>query len=358
MGAESQFDVLIIGAGIAGLMAAGALQRQGYHVIVVERETIAGGRMATLRLGPGRADSGAQFFTVRSRQFEQFVAAWQAEGLVYEWTRGWSDGSVISTPGDGYARYIATGGMATVPRRLAQALDVRTGANVMSARVKDNGWHIDLENGAVYQSRALLLTPPVPQSLALLAAGQVQLAADDLATLEGIVYAPCLCGIFQVEGNVNLPESGAVQKPNAPVTWIADNKRKGISPAARLMTVHASPQHSRRWWLAPAAEALGVLRNELLAYLERDATIGRAQLKRWRYALPTTFHPRRTLLAAGLPPLAFAGDAFNGPRIEGAALSGLAAAEALGVSLSYSSSSSGPSNKSSSSSAGSGGLAR
>ena len=358
MGAELQSDVLIVGAGIAGLMAANALRQQGYHVIVVEKEVDAGGRMATPRFGPGRADSGAQFFTVRELQFEQFVAAWQAEGLVYEWVRGWSDGSAMATPDDGHARYVVAGGMAAVPRQLAQGLDVRTGARVTSVKVTESGWQIDLENGATYHGRALLLTPPVPQSLALLAAGNVQLSAEDRSTLERITYAPCLCGLFWVKGEVNLPEPGAVQRPDAPIVWIADNRRKGVSPEATLITVHASPEHSRRWWLAPAPEAIGALRNGLRPYLERGATIHQTQLKRWRYALPTSLHPERALLAAGLPPLAFAGDAFNGPRVEGAALSGLAAADALGAALSYSSSRSGSSKKSSSSSSGSGGLAR
>lgn len=334
MSAESQFDVLVVGAGIAGLMATGALQRQGHRVLVVEKESVAGGRMATERIGPGRADSGAQFFTVRTSQFAGLVTAWQAEGLVYEWAQGWSDGSAAAGFEDGHSRYAVRDGMVAVPQRLAQGLSVQTGANVTSARaVAGDGWQIAVEIGRIYRSRALLLTPPVPQSLALLAAGNVRLAVEDRAALERITYAPCLCGLFWLEGEANLPEPGAVQRPEASIIWIADNRRKGISPEATLLTVHAGPEHSRRWWLAPTAEVLGALRNGLRPHLERGAIIRQAQLKRWLYALPTSLHPERTLLAADLPPLAFAGDAFNGPRVEGAVLSGLAAAGVLDKAL-------------------------
>jgi hypothetical protein len=68
---------------------------------------------------------------------------------------------------------------------------------------------------------------------------------------------------------------------------------------------------------------------DLRPFLSKNSTIKAHHIHRWRYALPIVIHPQRTLLADGLPPLAFAGDAFNGPRVEGAALSGLAAAKEL-----------------------------
>ena len=44
-----------------------------------------------------------------------------------------------------------------------------------------------------------------------------------------------------VDGSVWLPAPGAVQRPHDQISWIADNQRKGISPAATVLTLHGSP---------------------------------------------------------------------------------------------------------------------
>lgn len=319
-------DALIVGAGLAGLSAANKLQANGLRVLLVEEEREVGGRLSTRPLGNGRADQGAQFFTVRMPEFRAIVDQWMVDGLVFEWARGWSDGSLAVAADDGHPRYAATGGFSQLARHLAAELDVRLNTLVTAVEQEASGWRVVDQAGQSYQASAVILTPPVPQSLALLEAGGVRLAADDRWALASIAYAPCLCGLFWVTGGVNLPEPGGVQRPEAAVSWIADNQRKGISPETQIITVHANERLSRELWDAETAIVLARLQASLEAFLDEAAVIREAQLKRWRYATPTTIYPQRCLVAQDLPPLIFAGDAFAGPRVEGAVLSGWSAA--------------------------------
>lgn len=328
-------DVLIIGAGLSGIMAARELEAKNYRVTVFDKGRSVGGRLATRRIGPGRADHGAQFFTVRDEGFQQYVDQWINDGLVYVWTNGFSDGSLVMPTYDGHPRHAVHGGLNALPKHLAEGLrDVQVNTKIVTATCDNKGWILQDQDGNLYTGRALLMTAPVPQSLTILDEGATVLARDDAAALRKIEYGPCLTGLFWIEGRVTLPQPGAVQRRNSNISWIGDNKQKGISPEATIITVQANPTYSSQMWSSPDDRVLNALKTDLAMFMAEDATIKEAQLKRWRYSQPLSMYPERTMVADNNPPLLFAGDAFGGPRVEGAALSGLAAAEALDNALS------------------------
>ncbi len=318
-------DVLVVGAGMTGLVAAKRAQEAGRSVLVVDKGRSVGGRLATRRLGKGAADHGAQFFTARTLEFQAVVDRWERLGLVYLWAMGWSTGSFVGNEPEGHPRYAVRGGMNKLAKHLAQGLDVDLNVRLVSLQADAQGWRATDDHGEVYAAGAVILTPPVPQSLALLNDQGVQLHEMDRTSLERIRYAPSLTGLFRIEGETNIPFPGAVQRPADAITWIADNRQKGISPEETIVTMHGGASYSRRYWDSTDDEVLGNMREVLGRYLPAGAQIMEAQLKRWRYAFPEILHPERALRCHGVPPLIFAGDAFGGPRVEGAYLSGLAA---------------------------------
>ena len=321
-------DVIIVGAGLAGLMAGRVLAEAGKRVLLFDKGQSVGGRLATRRIGGGVADHGAQFFTVREPEFGAVVARWIAEGMVFEWSRGWSSGSLAATSNDGHPRYAAYKGMNALAKHLATGLEVRTGVKLVAVQQIEGGWQVEDEAGRKERAKGLLLTPPVPQSLDLLDDGEVQLSSRDRAALEALEYDPCLTGMFVLDREIRLPAPGAIQRPYANMYWIADNHRKGISDAV-IVTTQAGAQYSRQLADLSDEKVLAAFKVDLLPLLG-DAQITEMQLKRWRYAQPVSVYPERCLVVQrGNMPLVFAGDAFGGPRVEGAALSGLVAGRAL-----------------------------
>jgi len=322
-------EVLIIGAGLSGIAAARTLRAAGANVLLLDKGRSVGGRMATRRMGAGAADHGVQFFTARSPEFQQVVDGWESAGYTFLWDIGWSTGSLKGNEDEGHPRYAVRGGMNRLMKYLAADIPAETGVRVVAVRQTTGGWEAEAENGDIYQSAALLLTPPVPQSLALLAAGNVQLAALDAETLGRIDYSSAIAGIFRIAGKVSIPAPGAVHRPANPLPWIADNQQKGVSPNETVITINSNGDYARRYWDAPEVEITETMKAVLLPYLVPGSQIVESQIQRWRYALPQNVHHQRTLRTSGTKPLFFAGDAFHGPLVEGAWLSGVAAATAL-----------------------------
>ena len=216
--------------------------------------------------------------------------------------------------------------MTALAKALAEGLDIRTATTVTSITVVDGQWQATLGSGVAVMASAVVLSSPVPQSLALLDAGAVALAPADSSALGRVDYDPCLAVLAPLLGPSGLAAPGAKRHDGPGLAWVADNQLKGISPVPAV-TLHASAEFSRVHWDEPDATIIDALLAE--AELASMAVSGETQVMRWRYAKPSVIHDHACLLAADLPPLVFAGDGFGGPRVEGAARSGWAAATAL-----------------------------
>jgi renalase len=312
--------VVVIGAGLAGLTAGRQLSRAGHEVVVVDKGRGPGGRMATRRIGAATLDHGAQFFTIRSDDFAAFVQPHLDSGLVYEWSRGFAGHE------DGYPRYAVRGGMNKLSKELAATLDVRCNAFAFAVRPAPSArdaWHLTLDDGTVIAADVAVLTCPLPQSYSLLITAELSMP-EDIRT----DYDRTLALLLVLDRPPAVDEPGGVQNPSETISFVADNQRKGISDRPAL-TIHASATWSETNWDLSAETVTEALLAEAADFVGQ-AEVVEAQLKRWRFATPRTIWPEPCWINTDAPgPIALAGDAFAGPRVEGAVLSGLAAARAI-----------------------------
>jgi predicted NAD/FAD-dependent oxidoreductase len=265
--------VAVVGAGISGLLCARRLQDAGLDVHVLERSNVAGGRMASEHFGGAVFDTGAQFCTVRTAEFQAQVDAWITRGVAREWCRG------FGPEPDGFPRYIGVEGMGAIAAATAEGLDVRFGATVDHIEALD--------------ADAVVVTAP----------------SDDYDEMVAL-----LCVLDRPSA---VPAPGGLQLPDDPVlSFVADNHMKGISPVPAI-TVHGRPGCHPT--LDDAAQFIG------------GAAVVESRVLRWPHGRPRSIDgpgcvitdaPRLTLLA---------GDRHGGTpsRVEGAALSGWAAADAV-----------------------------
>ena len=279
-----------------------------------------GGRLATARLGAATMDLGAQFFTVRSEAFAAMVGPWVRSGLVHEWTRGFQD------PPDGYPRYAASGGMAALAGHLAAGLDVALETFVFAIRPGTASWAVVVDDGRVVAAEAVVVTCPVPQSASLLITSGLAIP-DELRRTD---YDRTIALVAVLDGPGAVPEPGGVPQADDTFSFVADNRRKGISVVPAL-TFHLGAALSLAHWDDPP-DALEAWLLDAAAPWLGGAGVLATRVKRWRFATPQRIWRDACWASSDGPaPAAIAGDAFAGPKVEGAALSGLAAAAAVGA---------------------------
>lgn len=312
----TQRRIVVVGAGLSGLIAARTLTDAGNEVTVLDKGRGVGGRLATRRIGDAVLDHGAQFFTVRSDEFGAMVNDWVADGVAHEWCRGFS-------ADDGHPRYVGSAGMTGIAKHLARGLDVRTSHLAFSLEQRDDAWTLTTDDGVEHGADAIVLTAPLPQSFSLLFSAGLEMP-DDLRSIDYDRTLGLLAVVDSDRHNVSAP--GGMQDPDDVFSFIADNRAKGVS-GAHALTFHANPAWSLTHFDLHTDEIHHLLLDAARSWIG-DARIVESQPKKWRFATPQRTWPDACWVH-GSGSLVLAGDVFAGPRMEGAALSGLAAARSL-----------------------------
>jgi hypothetical protein len=171
-------DVIIVGAGVAGLTLARALREAGLSTVVLERSRGVGGRCATRRVEGQPVDHGVAFLHGRDPRFVDDLEA-AAEGTP---VRGWPllvDGQGMPCQPEafdhGEVRLAYREGLSRFPKHLARGTEVWLNTRVVRLRLKParsgerrGTVEVEVETGEWLAAGVVALAMPVPQATRLL----------------------------------------------------------------------------------------------------------------------------------------------------------------------------------------------
>lgn len=327
-------DVLIVGAGIAGLSCARRLQGAGLRVGLLEKSRGIGGRCATRRVHGQAVDHGIAFYHGSDEDFLEALREAAPDELLEGWPLRLHGEGRPCQPRSFHPderRLAYRNGVTAFPKFLARDLELQREVRVEALELDGPRLRIGEREAA-----ALVLALPIPQAQQLLRG-----AADELSELRSFdrvldmtSTVPCLTLIAGYEGAPRPDWCMSYPEDSEIVQAISHDSSKRDDPAFEVLVYFAYPTWSQKrldddasLWERAVLDEAGRLLGE---WAGRPAW---TQAHRWRFSRadggPTLKEPLYLNLE-GRPKIGLAGEAFApGGGVQGAWRSGNRMAELL-----------------------------
>ncbi|WP_107772029.1 NAD(P)/FAD-dependent oxidoreductase [Nocardioides sediminis] len=304
---ESAPQVVVVGAGLAGVACAREVRAAGLAVRVLDRGHRPGGRMASRRLWDRHVDLGASYLTTSDEDFLAVVEHWRERGLAHPWTDTFcalGDRGARATSGP--VRWGAPGGLRSLVEDLAADLEVE---------------RYDVVDVDELEGAAVVLAMPDPQARRLVTDGHPLAEHLDRDFEAVLALAATWPGRTWDDVSPTGRFDGAFVDDDPVVAWIADDGRRRGDDAP-VLVAHSTPGFAARHLddpVAAAPEMVATLRS--LMSLPEPADV---HVHRWTFARPVGERSATHALVDGPAGLVGAcGDGWGAsPKVETAWLSG------------------------------------
>jgi len=245
-------DVVVVGAGVAGLACARALSRAGADVVVLDKGRGVGGRCATWRYKDQPIDYGVSFLHGSDQEF--LAALESVEGATR--LEGWP----VRIEGHGipcqpaafnpqHVRVIFAEGLTVFPKHLALGIDVYL--RTRAVRIDEVGGDVRVvtDEGEHWVAHDVAVTLPVAQARALL--GTIAPSPPALKAVDGLLgmlaTIPCLTVMAVYEPDAPRPAWDMILPEDSRVLHlVSHDSAKRLEPEHLAIVCQALPHWSRR----------------------------------------------------------------------------------------------------------------
>jgi hypothetical protein len=251
-------DIVVIGAGIAGLSFSRTMQQRGGEILILERSRAVGGRCATWRHANMTFDYGVPFLHARSPLFWETVDQLLGADVLSGWPQRVHGNGPTCQPralDPGVCHAALRGGLNTLAKKLAEDIEILRESEVTSIKTIHDCLQL---NGANFSlsTQMLVLASSNGESLRLLkdsdfgpsTAGAMALfgLAPNLPTLSLLVCYDTPPA--QPDWELLLPET------SASIQLISNESSKNAAGQKLGLCIQAQPAWSRQRLNSPADE--------------------------------------------------------------------------------------------------------
>lgn len=284
-------EVVVIGAGVAGLSCARVLAHRGLDVCVLEKSRGVGGRCATRRVEGRPVDHGLAFYHGDDPGFLAALREVEA-GTPLEWPRRISGEGPACQPRalrDDQWRLAFAEGVSIFPKHLARGirLDLQTRATGIDA---EGGFvAVSTEGGSRYRARSVVVTLPAGQAADLLRtiepsdSKELEAVADLLA---GVSMVRCLTLIAGYGHGTPIPDWDVCYPRESDILqMVSQDSRKRPEPVGPVLVLQGRPRWSAEHWDDRTAVWTGTLLDAARPVCgDRIPAPAWTDTHRWRYA--------------------------------------------------------------------------
>ena len=304
--------IAIIGAGATGLFLANFLKYRA-SVTVFEKSYRVGGRASSRSNRKMSFDHGAQFISIKNKQFDDFLEKLSYQGVVARW-----DGKFVSIDSKSLTsqnlqnkiRYVGVPSMQSIFEFLSKGVDLRLCTYIDSMVRQNDNWILRSgPNQNISQFDWVILAIPPTQAIRLL---PLELNWSDI--LNNLTMLPCVSLMALIKPLGDMPWSGARIK-NSPLGWVAFNNTKPLRPSSLALVAQSDYYWTKKNIDMPDGDIEAELIQEIKRIAPFHIELVNYELKKWTYAVIEEPLSKNFLIAKKRG-LAVAGDWCIGGNIE------------------------------------------
>ncbi len=257
-------QVVVVGAGVAGLACAQELTRRRIPAVVLDRARGVGGRCATRHVDGRPVDFGTFYLHAASDEFVAALGELDPAGRIDGWPERVREPKLACQPDSllpGTVRFARRDGVSVFPKHLARGLDVRLERRVTALAADGPRLRLEVAGAGPLEADVVVVAGAVTESLALvepLVAGW----PDAAAGLERIRAVPFISTLTVMAGYGDAPQPDFDAWFPFEATMlhaIGNDSSKREAGAEMVLVLQARPGFSVEYMDRPPAEWTGEL---------------------------------------------------------------------------------------------------